>query len=930
MKGPWRRLAVVIVAWTMLGVCEAQPLRLYVSGQGKDTWSGTLAEANEAKTDGPFATLQRARDEIRKRKPKGATVLVRGGVYELPETLVLGAEDGGTADAPVVYRAFEKETPILRGARAITGFVPHEGKVLKADVGAQGFKDVYFRQLFLNGKRQHLARHPNFDPARPYCGGWLYVGGKAKDIYKEEAQKRLLAFKEADVRRYAEPHRGEVDIYAYRNWSNCIIPIQSIDYEKGIMTLTRDAHRGVRLGNRYYLRNFREDLDAPGEWFLDKDTSTLYFRPPAPLENAVVSAPYLDRLISIDRGAAHITVQGFTLEHCDGTAIRLGNASSCLIAGNTIRCTGGGRRAYGIEIQGGANNGASGNDVSGTGGNGIVVRGGDTKTLTPAGNYADNNYVHHTGYFDGHGMGCTVGGVGNRIAHNLIHDCGRCGIFGGGSLHVIEYNRIRHCNLKTCDTGGIYICGATSGWVPKGTVVRHNFITDILGYGRIKHKGEDVWISPHYAWGIYLDDGYSGAHVYGNVVARTPYDGIFIHGGRENIIENNIIVNCTSGQMIYSAWTPPPDLKERIDKNFLACRANPAYKRFPGFDKLDVGVVPLMADNTFVRNIAYYAGPKSCLYRQRKLVLEKTTSDHNLAYHFGLPLLVGLKAPPEKQWDAWREMGFDTHSVVADPLFVDPAKDDYRLRPESPAFGLGFKAIPMEKIGPYKHPLRASWPIQEADGVRERPLKCDRRPTPVKPLPRNTTPVKVNRAAKPPTLDGVATEGEWAGKEVPLKQTPGRQPIKGAPCTARVSHDEQCLYVIVSVPTSKVVRSSEWGKADAAEVCFQDLSGPKPGPIFVVQGFADGSLRSSTEAGAPEGDAKKLGEGSRFAAKVDAERWTGEWAIPFACANLQPRPGAKLAFNIGIRRTQTGEWINWVGTMESTWQLDAAGFLVLE
>jgi hypothetical protein len=74
------------------------------------------------------------------------------------------------------------------------------------------------------------------------------------------------------------------------------------------------------------------------------------------------------------------------------------------------------------------------------------------------------------------------------------------------------------------------------------------------------------------------------------------------------------------------------------------------------------------------------------------------------------------------EWEVWRELGKDRHSLVADPLFLDPAKGDYRLRPESPAFRLGFQPIPVEKIGPYGDPLRASWPIREAEGAREHPL----------------------------------------------------------------------------------------------------------------------------------------------------------------------------------------------------------------
>ena len=104
---------------------------------------------------------------------------IRGGTYELPVTLRFTAQDSGTAAAPIVYRAYQQEKPVLTVAHRLTGFVPYKGKILKADVGAQGMHGIYFRQLFYDGNRQQLARYPNYDAANPYAGGWAYVDGKS-------------------------------------------------------------------------------------------------------------------------------------------------------------------------------------------------------------------------------------------------------------------------------------------------------------------------------------------------------------------------------------------------------------------------------------------------------------------------------------------------------------------------------------------------------------------------------------------------------------------------------------------------------------------------------------------------------------------------------------------------------------------------------
>jgi parallel beta-helix repeat protein len=734
--------SLVAALLVLCGVHQAQAaesVSFYVACDGNDAWSGRSATADSAKHDGPFATLQRARDEIRKLKKQdampagGATVFVRGGVYELAQTLKLDAQDSGSESAPIVYRAYQNEMPVLTGGRKITGFKRHEGSILKADVGAQGFVKP-FRELFFNSRRMHLARYPNFDPSNPYAGGYAYVDGKVPPDsmkYKDNPDypPRQIHYKPCDSRTWAHPELGEVIYFPWHNWMNVSVGIASVDPGRREIVLTRDVqtHKGypggIRPGDRYFVRNLFEELDSPGEWYLDKDARLLYFWPPESMAQAEVFAPLVDNLIEVGQNAAWITLRGFTMECCDGYAVMLRGTENCQIAGNTIRNTAGGRLGGGggVFVDGGKNCGVVGNDIYEVGNVGITLRGGDRETLAPGGHYADNNYLHHIGVLNGHGHGIKLEGVGLRASHNLIHDITRSSIFGGGNDCVVEYNHIRHDNLVTEDTAGFYTGG---NWHVRGYVIRYNFVHDVFGYGR---RGGN-WVSRFFSFGIYLDDDHSGAHVYGNIVARVPGGGIYIHAGRDNLVENNIIVDCTNRQFVMSGHDPKYH-KWLIDKHkdaFIKYRNNPAYAKYPAVPALDPEKAWPMEGNKFLRNIVSYRAADAKAYgRSGDLFDTQNESDYNLIWHHGQPIVVYQTGPQhvkkEQTWEEWQQRGFDRHSQLSDPLFVDPLNDDYRLRPESPALKLGFQPIPVEKIGPYKDELRVTWPIVEAEGARELP-----------------------------------------------------------------------------------------------------------------------------------------------------------------------------------------------------------------
>jgi len=709
---------------------ETANITLYVAANGSDSWSGRFAEPNADKSDGPFATLERARDEIRniKSAKKQVTVFVRSGLYELAQTLKLDEQDSGNSETQIAYRAYNQEKPVIIGGKKIIEFSAYKDNILKADVGKQGFNGIYFRQLFCNGKRMHLARYPNFDPNNPYGGGWAYADGKPVPMYAEVPgeNNHTLQYKEQDTRNWSRPEEGEVFVFPRYNWWNNIVRIESIDRENRIITLAGDCSYPIRPTDRYYVQNLFEELDAPGEWYLDKETCTLYFIPPEDVDpaNMTVYAPTMRTILEIN-GTENVVFRGFIFECCEGTAIRLKDTKNCLIAGNVIRNVGD-YHGSGVSVNEGSKNGVVGNDIYEIGSHGISISGGDRITLTPAENYADNNYIHHVGVFYKQGVGIALDGCGNVASHNMIHDGPRMGIMFSGNNLAIEYNHIRHMNLETADTGAVYTGGRD--WISsRGTVIRYNYFHDILGYGQEDGK----WVSPHYAWGIYLDDNTGGVDVIGNIVTRCVRGLIHLHNGRDNLIENNIFVNGKLQQVEYNGWTKDhPYWKEHLGtmiNGYESVKDQPAWRNMRNMNiHPNDAVLPngmIMTGNVFRRNIVYYTDPQAKLMQLRTVPFDHNEWDFNLYWHQGLPLSIPLKDVPEdKEWEAWQKMNQDQHSLIADPLFVDPSKDDYRLRPDSPAFKLGFQPIPLEKIGPYKSEFRVSWPIIEAEGAREKPL----------------------------------------------------------------------------------------------------------------------------------------------------------------------------------------------------------------
>ena len=480
-------------------------------------------------------------------------------------------------------------------------------------------------------------------------GGSIIPGAAPEE--GEAASKRLLRQKAADVRRWAEPTQGMVFIFPSYEWWNNIVPVASVDHARRTIALAGDCSYEIKPEDRYYVMGLLEELDAPGEWCVDAAGETLCFWPPSPLEDRPVYVPTTRTILQLD-GAKNVTVHGLTLECCDGTAVTVVDSEACHIAGCTIRNVGdyGGN---GVSVSGGTGNGVVGCDIHDVGCVGIALSGGDQETLTPAGNYAENNHITRTGVFYKQGSGIAVSGVGNRVSRNTIHHVPRWCVKFGGNNNIIELNHLHHASLETSDTGAIY--GGSANWLSShGTIIRHNYIHDIVGCGR--RKGE--WRSPFYTWGIYLDWSATGVTIHGNIIARCPRAGIMVHDGRFNTISNDIIVDCGIGehdsgsQIEFRGWHDMHSFwiqgRHRFgwDEQYESVANQPKWHREgstlrdPRHSALPDGRT--MHTNALRRNILHYPASASRAFRFHNISFEHNPSDHNLVWCGGQPVKTGL------------------------------------------------------------------------------------------------------------------------------------------------------------------------------------------------------------------------------------------------------------------------------------------------
>ena len=698
----------------------------YVAADGDDRWSGTLPVANAKSSDGPFATLERARDAVRELKTsKDVVVLIREGLYRRSETVVFGLEDSGEGDATITYAAYPGEKPVFSSGVEIGGWnkltdpppalpTAAHGKVWVADVPKASGAPWRFFTLYDAEGLLPRARAAGFTPLDP----------PASEKERAYSAKNILHFPKGALKNWPNLEDVEIVIRPHHQWLVNILPLASVNEETQIaqtalagtyhLTLLRVAKKSC------WVENVLGALDEPGEWVLNSQEGKLYLWPRGETPQGIM-APRLMELIRLegnvdkagprDEPVRNLCFRGLTFMHGEryslaeddkglqhdwdmhdkaNTLVRLRGAENCAIEQCHFVHSGGG--AIRVDLHGQENR-IVGNHIEHIGGTGVLLcgYGPGTKDVNKN-NLVYNNNIHHVGEIYWHSPGIFVWQSGeNRVANNLIHHTPYTGMIVSGCMtHFFPRPDARELvrTIRWHEVGG----GPSEKTLEQVRPFLHTH-DNLIEYNEIHHAMEKLGDGN----GIYVRG--AGA---GNVIRRNyihhlvgptaSQSAIRTDGGqRDTLIAENVIYRCVSQGIKLK-------LNNRAENNIIADLIN---HRGPIRGYLPLREGP-MTGAVIKRNIFYHSSSESCIFigqdlkprRGRKPALVKDIDmDNNLYYCVGKPGQ-SRKALAEYQRD-----GVDAHSLAADPLFVDPENGDFRFKPDSPALKLGIVPFDMSKVG---------------------------------------------------------------------------------------------------------------------------------------------------------------------------------------------------------------------------------------
>lgn len=647
----------------------------HVSPDGNDTSQGTK--------DRPFATLQRARDAVRQNAGRETqTVWLHDGIHYLPHPLKFTAADSGSSRHQIIYRGLSDGAIISGGQRLTLNWSEANAGMFKATTPS----GLHIDQLFVDGKRQHMARYPNFDPEVRHFNGY------AADAFSNERAAR-----------WQDPAGGFIHAMHRAHWGGYHYRITgknadgSVAYEGGWQN---NRQMGMHAQHRF-VENIFEELDAPGEWFHDATSGTLYYKPAegVDLKKATIEVVRLRQLIEFEGTQEHpvenITLHNIEFRHAArtfmdnrepllrsdwtihrGGAVFFNGAESCRLENCVLNQVGGNAvfvNNYNRNIE------VVGCHIHDAGGNGVAFVGNPKACRSPLFNYGERQslgdidttpgpqsddypskclvedcLIYRTGRVEKQTAGVQISMSSHvTVRHCSIYEVPRAGInisegtFGG---HLIEFCDVFDTVLETGDHGSFNSWGRDRFWGLKDAPAEQLpelAKLDMVGVNIIRNSR---WRCDH-GWDIDLDDGSSNYRVYNNLMLS---GGLKFREGFHRVAENNI--------MAANSFHPHVWYKNSGDivrRNIVFSKYRPIRVPVPWGKEVD-------------NNLLHEPGSESTA---------------------PATVLAGQSAR-------------DENSIIGDADFVDPKAGDFTVREGSPALALGFKNFPMDRFGVQRAELK--------------------------------------------------------------------------------------------------------------------------------------------------------------------------------------------------------------------------------
>ena len=535
-------------------------IALYVAPNGNDENSGSK--------DAPVATIAKALQLVESIQelvdpPKGIIVYLRAGTYVANEPITLGKVHSGVNGMPVIISAYADEEVVITGGTDIDGShfqavqevsaeayqklpVAVRDRVVAVKLGDLGISEFGSisggvqggpnYQIFVDGEELTLARYPNAENLS-LTGNVLHVGAitapsSVLGPQGTNADDPDVRFEMTDLRPTLWENDGNIWLKGalYAEWDITNIRVKDIDSKNGVMRLDGGCGYGARkmVTNTYYYYNILEELDIPGEYYLDTANGILYLVPIGDMAEATVTFSAMqNNLINLNQ-TENVILNGLTIENCAKYGIYMNNCTQTLVQNCVIRNVGTGVKIHGTK------SGVIYSDIEGIANRPVEISQSQTVfDYTPELNFLQNCYIHSTGTKNEKYCGVYVQGTGNVVSHNLVQGTFSVAIYVQYAKEcIVEYNEITGGPTGTYDGGAIYQPYHPSD---TGNHIRYNYIHDIAAFS-----------DKHNPCAIYFDEGLTGNCAYGNIMSNLPC-GFFTNSGSENVIVHNVVMDGRAG-----------------------------------------------------------------------------------------------------------------------------------------------------------------------------------------------------------------------------------------------------------------------------------------------------------------------------------------------------------------------------------------------